>query len=331
MKRKAKMNRKKILVTYPLLPEGLQELKKQFDVYVYENGWMPKSDLLKAVGDCAGIIAAGVDVDEEVMDAAPELEIISVFGAGYDNVDIRAATGRGIVVTNIPDVVADATAEVTMGLMLSLMRRITELDRRLRTDSNFEWGMLKYMGSGLSGKELGIVGMGRIGGAVAKRAAAFGMRISYYKRKRLDPVIEMELGAAYKRLDDLLRTADVISIHTPLTKETRHLIGQRELSLMKPEAYLINVSRGSVVDEAALVNALSRGKLAGAALDVFEHEPKISPELLKMDNVVLTPHIGTDTIETRHCMTRESAQSIIDFFNGRRPFHVVNPEVLRAY
>ena len=283
------MGRKKVLITYPLGQEGFEELKAGFDVTMMErSGGRFKPELLKAVKGCHGMIAAGINVDEEIMDAAPELKIISVYGAGYDNVDTKAATARGIVVTNIPDVVTDSTAEITLGLMLSVMRRISELDRRLRQDRGFRWSMMTYMGRDLFGKELGIIGMGRIGKAVAKRAAAFGMRISYYTRKRLDPVIEMELEASYKRMDELLQTADVISIHTPLTEETRHLIGYRELSMMKPGAYLINTSRGPVVDEKALVKCLSEGRIAGAGLDVFENEPKISPELLKMDNVVLT-------------------------------------------
>lgn len=323
------MGRKKVLITYPLGQEGFEELKAGFDVTMMErSGGRFKPELLKAVKGCHGMIAAGINVDEEIMDAAPELKIISVYGAGYDNVDTKAATARGIVVTNIPDVVTDSTAEITLGLMLSVMRRISELDRRLRQDRGFRWSMMTYMGRDLFGKELGIIGMGRIGKAVAKRAAAFGMRISYYTRKRLDPVIEMELEASYKRMDELLQTADVISIHTPLTEETRHLIGYRELSMMKPGAYLINTSRGPVVDEKALVKCLSEGRIAGAGLDVFENEPKVSPELLKMDNVVLTPHIGTDTVETRINMNREAARNIIDFFSGRQPFHVVNPEVL---
>jgi len=323
------MSRKKILVSYPLKPEGLEELMARFDVRIPDKGTASKSGLLEAVQGCHGILAAGMVIDEEVMDAAPELKIISVYGAGYDDVDVKAATERGIVVTNIPDTVTDSTAEITLGLMLSVMRRIAECDRKLRTDSNFKWGMTINMGRSLHGKELGIIGMGRIGKAVAKRAAAFGMRISYYTRKRLDPVIEMELGASYKRMDELIRTADVISIHTPLTRETRHLIGYRELSMMKPEAYLINTSRGAVVDEQALVKCLAEGKPAGAGLDVFENEPVISPELLEMDNVVVTPHIGTDTIETRLSMNRESAQNIINFFSGRQLFHVINPEVLQ--
>lgn len=321
------MSKKKVLVSYPLGLEGLKELTARFDVNVLKRSVKSKEELTEAVKGCHGILAAGIDVDGEVMDAAAELEIISVYGAGYDNVDIEAATNRGIVVTNIPDTVTDSTAELTMGLMLSVMRRIAECDRGLRTDSRFRWGMLANLGRNLHGKELGIIGMGRIGKAVAKRAAAFGMRISYYTRKRLDPVIEMELSASYKRMDELLQTADVITIHTPLTNETRHLIGYRELSLMKAEAYLINTSRGAVVEEQALVKFLSEGKLAGAGLDVFENEPKISPQLLEMNNVVVTPHIGTDTVETRINMTRESAQNIIDFFSGRQPFHLVNPEV----
>jgi len=323
------MSNKKVLVTYPLPDEGLQELKERFDVTVYKDGYMPKPVLLQSLKDCEGVLAAGVNLFEEEINAAPQLKVISVYGSGYDNIDVKAATSRGIVVTYIPDVVTDSTAEIAMGLMLCTLRRISECDRRLRSDDNFKWGMMKNMGRLLNGKELGIIGMGRIGRAVAKRAAAFGMRISYYKRKRLDPVIEMELGATFKRLDDLIRTADVISIHTPLTKETWHLIGQRELSMMKPDAVLINTSRGAVIDEKALVRHLAAGKLAGAGLDVYEDEPAIPSELLQMNNVVLTPHIGADTIETRILMTKESAQNIIDFFSGRQPFHVINPEVLQ--
>jgi glyoxylate reductase len=323
------MNRKKILVTYPLPMEGLQAIREKFDVIRYEKDTMPKSELLNSIRNCEGILAAGVKIDAEVMDAGPKLEIISVFGSGYDNIDIKAATERGILVTNIPDVVTDPTAELTMGLMIDVMRRISESDRLLRRNDGLSWSMMNSLGRVLYGKELGIVGMGRIGRAVAKRASAFGMRVSYYNRKRLDPIIEMELGVAYKRLDDLLKAADVVSIHTPLTKETRHLIGDRELSLMKQSAYIINTARGAVIDEKALVNRLMKGKLAGAGLDVYEEEPVISPELLKMSNVVLTPHIGTDTIETCLHMTRESAQNIIDFFSGRHPFHAINPQVFR--
>ena len=324
------MSKKKILVTYPIPIEGLQSLYDQFDVTYSKEDAMPQEEILSIIHDYDGILAAGNSMDSEMMKQGKRLKVISVYGAGYDSIDVKAASERGIVVTNIPDAVTDSTAELTMGLMLSLMRRISECDRQIRLDSNFPWGMLKHMGSVLYGKELGIVGMGRIGRAVAKRAVAFGMRVSYYNRKRLDPVIERELGIVYKRFDDLLKTSDVISIHTPLSQDTHHLIGQRELALLKPAAYLINTSRGAVIDEQALVTSLAQGRLAGAALDVFEKEPIISPEFLSMDNVVLTPHIGTDAIETRIHMTREAAQNIIDFFNGRQPFHVVNPEVYKT-
>ncbi|HHT65875.1 MAG TPA: hypothetical protein GX017_07275 [Clostridiales bacterium] len=323
------MNQKRVLISYPLELDGLHELVEKFDVRILDRPVTAKAELREAIRGCHGILAAGVDMDEEIMDAAPELEIISAYGAGYDNIDVRAATNRGIVVTNVPDAVTDATAEIALGLMLSVMRRIPELDRSLRMEDRSQWGMMINMGRVLYGKELGIIGMGRIGKAVAKRAAAFGMRISYYTRKRLDPVIEMELGITYKRMDDLIRTADVISIHTPLTEQTRHLIGRRELYMMKPEAYLINTSRGAVIDEPALVECLTQGRLAGAGLDVFENEPLIPPELLEMSNVAVTPHIGSKAVEARLAMARESAQNIIDFFSGRRPFHVVNPEVFQ--
>lgn len=324
------MSRKKILVTYPLPMEGLQDLNQNFELIIYNKGSMPKSDLLQYIQDCEGVLAVAVKVDAEVMDAAPKLKIISVYGAGYDNVDVKAAVERGILVTNIPNVVTDATAELTMGLMLDVMRRISEYDRKLRVGNNSKWGINNSLGRVLYGKELGIVGMGRIGRAVAKRASAFGMRISYNNRKRLDPIIEMELGAVYKRLDDLLRTSDVVSIHTPLTEETYHLIGDREFSLMKNSAFIINTARGTVIDEKALITNLKEGKLAGAGLDVYEEEPVVPAELLEMDNVVLTPHCGTGTLETRLQMAIESAQNIIDFFNDRHIFHVVNPQVLRG-
>jgi glyoxylate reductase len=324
------VSKKKILVTYPLPEEGLQCLANDFEVTIHREGSMSRESLLPIIADYDGILAAGIHMDAGLIRAADRLRIISVYGAGFDAIDIQAATEKGIVVANIPDAVTDATAEVAMGLMLSVMRRISECDRALRHGDASRWGMMKNMGHVLYGKELGIIGMGRIGRAVAKRASAFAMPVSYYNRKRLDPVIEMELGAVYKRLDDLLKSSDVITIHTPLTQETHHLIGERELSLMKPTAYLINTSRGPVVEEKALAAKLQQGRLAGAGLDVYEREPVISPELLKMDNVVLTPHIGTDTIETRIHMAWECARNILNFFNGRPPFHVVNSGICQS-
>ncbi|HPT78010.1 MAG TPA: NAD(P)-dependent oxidoreductase [Candidatus Atribacteria bacterium] len=322
------MERKKVLVAYSLPEEDLCDLREEFDVTRWQRGAMPYDEVLAAIPEYDGVLAAGIRVDREIISRAGKLKAICVYGAGYDNVDIKAATEHGIVVANIPDTVTESTAELAIGLMLAVMRRITECDRKLRQEAKSAWGMYRNMGYNLYGKELGIIGMGRIGKATARRAAALGMRISYYNRRRLEPADEAQLGAAYKPLDELLETADVVSIHTPLSDETYHLIGERELSLMKPEAFIINTSRGAVIDEKALAARLCDGALAGAGLDVFEWEPRITPELLTFDNVVLTPHIGTNTHETRSLMNREACRALIDLLDGRRTANVINPEVL---
>ncbi len=322
------MERKKVLVAYSLPEEDLYDLIEQFDVTRWQHGAMPYEEVLAAIPEFDGVLAAGITVDREIISRARKLKAICVYGAGYDNIDIKAATEHGIVVANIPDTVTESTAELTIGLMLAVMRRITECDRKLRQESRSAWGMYRNMGCNLYGKELGIIGMGRIGKATARRAVALGMRISYYSRRRLEPADVARLGATYKQLDELLKTADVISIHTPLSDETYHLIGERELSLMKREAFIINTSRGAVIDEKALAARLRAGTLAGAGLDVFEWEPKITPELLTLDNVVLTPHIGTNTHETRTQMNREACRILIDLLNGSRVPNVINPEVL---
>jgi glyoxylate reductase len=221
--------------------------------------------------------------------------------------------------------VTEPTAELTFGLILSVMRRISENDRKLRMQPPLEWGIMKNLGNTLSGKMLGIIGMGKIGRSVARRALAFGMRICYNNRNKLDAVIEKEYKATWVSLPKLLEDSDVISVHTPFTDKTRHLIGENEFNQMKNGAFVINTARGPVIDEIAMVKALETGKLGGAGLDVFENEPEISPELLQMDNVVLIPHIGTGTTETRINIGIVASQNIVNFFEGRTPEFVVNP------
>ena len=319
---------KKVLVTYPIHREGLTGLFERYDVTYCEEP-MKKAHLASVIGEYDGVLAAGVRMTEAEMAAAGKLKVISVYGAGYDNVDTEAAARYGIVVANIPDTVTESTAETAFGLMLSLMRRITECDRKIR-NKTLKWGMMNNLGVNLYGKELGIVGMGRIGRAVAKRAAAFGMRISYYNRNRLDPAVEEECKAVYKGLDDLLQNADVVSLNAPLTPETWHLIGERELNLMKPSAFLVNTARGAVIDEKALISHLQQGRIKGAALDVFENEPRVPEELLELDNVVLSPHLGTEATEVRIQMARDASQNIIDCLEGRKPLYVVNPSVYNS-
>ncbi|MEQ9440398.1 MAG: NAD(P)-dependent oxidoreductase [Cyclobacteriaceae bacterium] len=316
----------KIIVPYTLPEEGLAPLKEHFEViYPVGKRALSAEEILENITDADGYLAVNVPVNAEVIDAAPKLKIIANYGVGYDSIDVEYATAKGITVTNTPTAVTEATAETAFGLMLSLLRNITYCDRQLRGDrKDFTWGMLqKHTGHSLYGKTLGIIGLGRIGRAMARRATVFGMRTVYYQRNQLFERFEGEVSATYLPLNELLAQSDVVSLHTPLTDSTHHLLGAEELALMKPSAYLVNTARGPVVNEQALVRQLLAGKLAGAALDVFEEEPHISEELLTMDNVVLTPHIGTETIEARTAMAHEASRNLIAFFEGKTPPHVV--------
>jgi len=316
----------KVLITYQLPKEGLQILFEKHDVFYPEKEILEENDLLKIIHEFDAVITVfGNPFPDSVMKKGGNLKIISNYGAGVDNINLRLAGEMGILVTNTPDAVTEPTAELTFGLMLSVMRRISENDRKLRMQPPLEWGIMKNLGNTLSGKMLGIIGMGKIGRSVARRALTFGMRICYFNRNKLDDVVEKEFNTSLVSLDELLGNSDVVSIHTPLTDKTRHLIGETEFKQMKNGAFVINTARGPVIDEIAMVNALNSGKLGGAGLDVFENEPKINPELLQMDNVVLVPHIGTGTTETRIDIGIAASQNIIDYFEGRFPEFVVNP------
>ena len=264
-------------------------------------------------------------VDRDVIDAATSrVKIIANYGVGYNNIDVQYATEKGIVVTNTPDPVVEPTAEQAFALMLATARRVAECDRKLRTDEGLKWGVLENLGQTLYGKTLGIVGLGRIGQALARRALASGMQIFYYNRTKLPSEIEDTYQAERLELDELLKTADVVSLHTPLTEETYHLIDKPKLALMKPTSILVNTARGPVIDENALVEALQNKVIYAAALDVYEFEPNISSDLLQLDNVILAPHNGTATIEARNEMSRFASQNIIRFFAGRTDISTVN-------
>lgn len=302
---------------------GSEDLAACCDIAMPDQGAFGAEELAGLLPRARAIIANAV-VDEGMIEAAADLLIISNYGAGYDNVDVTAATRRGIPVTNIPDTTAQATAEMAMALLLCLVRRVAELDRRIRRLSPAP-GYGNLAGHTLQGMTLGIVGMGHIGRTVARMAAPFGMNVVYHNRRRLDPALEQ--GARYLPLMELLAVSDVVSLHTPLTDETRHMIGARELRAMKPTAVLINTSRGAVVDEAALVDALEAGVIAGAGLDVFEREPHVPEALLTMENVVLTPHVGTNTLKTRREMMAAACKRVLQALDGQRPDNVVNPEI----
>jgi glyoxylate reductase len=257
-------------------------------------------------------------VDDEFLDAAgTDLRGVCNVAVGFDNVDLAACARRGIVVTNTPGVLDDATADLAFALILAARRRLGEGERLVRAGTPWQWGMGFMVGHDLRGGRLGIVGLGAIGALVAARGRAFGMEIAYHGRSESPHAAELK--ATRLDLDELLATSDVLSLHTPLTPETRHLIGARELALMKPTATLVNTARGAVVDEAALVEALREGKIAGAGLDVFEDEPNVHPGLLELENVVLLPHIGSATVETRAAMAELAARNAIAIANGESP------------
>jgi len=313
----------KILVSYRLPEAGLQALREKHTVIAPENLRFSREQIMEHLPDCDALLSASLKVDREMIDRGSKLQVIANYGAGVDKIDVAYAKEKGLSVSNTPTAVTEATAELAFGLMHSLLRRITECDRHLRSDPDFRWGMMReHIGHSLYGKTLGIVGLGKIGRALARRALAARMKILYHNRSPIFTKFEQESGATYTTLPELLQESDIVSLHTPLTDETHHMLDAQHLSMMKPSAFLVNTARGAVIDEQALVQRLQTGKLAGAALDVFEQEPKIPEALLKMDNVVLVPHIGTETIESRTEMAHEAVDNLLYFFEKKK---VLNP------
>ncbi|HET7510444.1 MAG TPA: D-glycerate dehydrogenase [Solirubrobacterales bacterium] len=282
---------------------------------------IPRADLLELVAGAGAVLTLLHDrVDEELLEAAgPGLRCVANVAVGYDNVDLEAAARLGVIVTNTPGVLDDATADLTMALLLAATRRVAEGDRLIRSGQEWTWGMGFMLGSSLRGKLLGIVGLGGIGARVAERARAFGMEIAYHSRHEAPAEVVKALEAERMPLERLLAEADVVSLHCPLTPETRHLIGAAELQAMKPSAALVNAARGPVVDERALAEALAAGTIAAAGLDVYEHEPRVEPGLLALDNVVLAPHLGSATVETRTAMAELAARNAIAVVRGEAP------------
>lgn len=261
-------------------------------------------------------------VDEAIITKGKKLELISNYAVGFDNIDVECATRCGVQVTNTPHSVTEPTADHAMGLIYAVSRRISEMDRRIRIKGDVHIGLLENLGHSLYGKTLGIVGMGRIGCALARRAMAAGMKIVYTKRNRMSDEEEKRYEATYMTLDKLLKCADIVSLNAPYTRETYHIIGERELDLMKEAAILINTARGPLVDEQALIKALKEGKIWGAGLDVYEEGDFPSDELTKLNNAVVTPHLGTQTVETRNEMAYVVSQNIINFYEGGEVFKV---------
>jgi glyoxylate reductase len=327
------VSRPRLVVTRVIPEPALDLLGEAGELWVSDrDAPLEREHLEAAVRGATAIVTLLHDhVDGELLDAAgPQLRCVANVAVGYDNIDVGAATSRGVLVTNTPGVLTEATADLTLALILMATRRLGEGERVIRSRTPWSWHMFYMLGTGLQSKTLGIVGLGAIGAAVARRARAFGMRIAYSGRRAADPELEAELDAARLPLEELLSTADVISLHCPLSDETRHLINAGALDLMKPTAFVVNAARGPIVDEAALAAALRDGRIAGAALDVFEREPEVHPDLLALENAVLVPHLGSATLETRTAMAVLAARNAIAASRGEPPLTPVNPEVLAA-
>lgn len=296
-----------------------------------ENHPLPKGELIARLKNKEGLVCLLTDlIDEEVLSGAAGLKVVANVAVGYNNIDVAAATRRGIVVTNTPGVLTETTADFAWALLMAAARRITEADRYVRAGKFTSWQFLTLLGEDVYGKTLGVLGFGRIGRAMARRAGGFGMRVLYHNPKRVDPAVERELQATWVEKATLVKESDFLTVHTPLLPDTHHCIGAPELKLMKRSAILINAARGPIVHEAALVQALQEGWIAGAGLDVFEEEPRVHPGLLTLSNVVLAPHIASASRETRTKMAAMAVENCLAVVQGKRPPNPVNPETLTS-
>ncbi|OLC30503.1 MAG: D-glycerate dehydrogenase [Armatimonadetes bacterium 13_1_40CM_64_14] len=329
--RRSAVSRPNVYVTRKVPEQALEILRSVASVTVWDREDVPppREVILRELAQAEGVFSLLTDrIDAEVMAAAPRLKVVSNFAVGYDNIDIPAATKRGIVVTHTPDVLTETVADFTVCLMLAAARRLVEADRYTRDGKWKTWEPLLLAGQDIHHATLGLIGLGRIGAAVARRAQGFGMRVLYYDVVRRED-LERSLSIAYLSLDDVLRDSDVISVHVPLSEHTRHLMGRAQFALMKNTAVFVNTSRGPVVDQRALAEALASRRIFAAGIDVFEQEP-VSPDdpLLKLDNAIVVPHIASASIPTRIRMATLAAENLVAVLQGKRPPNPVNPEVL---
>lgn len=326
------MTKPRIYITRPLPEPAMRVLEGAVEhrQWTRDDEAVPRETLLREIVDVDGIICTITEkMDAEVIDRARRCRVVSQVAVGYDNIDVAAATRRGIVVTNTPGVLTDTTADMAWAILMATARRVVEGDKFTRSGRWKTWELMGFTGQDVYGATLGIIGMGRIGAAIARRARGFAMPILYHNRKRVDEALERDLGARYTPLDDLLRESDFVVISCALTPETRHLIGERELALMKPTAVLVNIARGPIVDQRALYRALVDKKIWGAGLDVFETEPvPMNEPLLRLDNVVVPPHLGSASIRTRIRMATMAAENCLAAVTGGVPPNAVNPEAL---
>lgn len=326
------MAKPRIYITRPLPEPVMRRLEGAVEHRMWdrENEAVPRETLLREVVDVEGLVCMITErIDAEVIDRLRRCRVISQVAVGYDNIDVPAATRRGILVTNTPGVLTETTADMAWAILLATARRVVEGDKFTRSGRWKTWELMGFTGQDVHGTTLGILGLGRIGQAIARRARGFGMQILYHNRKRVEEGVEHTLGARYASLDDLLRQSDFVMISTALTPETRHLIGERQLGLMKPTAILVNIARGPIVDQRALYRALVDRKIWAAGLDVFQVEPVPTDEpLLKLDNVVVPPHLGSASIATRIKMATMAVENCLAGVSGKAPPNAVNPDAL---
>ena len=324
------MGKPKALVTRPLFPAARAILDECFDAEYWTSAErIPRAELLRRVADKEALVCLLTEkADEELLAAAPKLRIVATVSVGYDNIDVPACTRRKVVATHTPGVLDETTADFAWTLLMAIARRLVEGDAWVRTGAWPGWDLDQLLGGDVWGKTLGIIGFGRIGRGVARRAQGFRMRVLYHDAARAPREVESEFHAEFVERDRLLAESDFVTLHVPLLPETRHLISQEAFEKMKRTAYLINTSRGPVVDEAALARALEQRKIAGAALDVYEREPEVHPALLTRKDVILAPHIASATVETRTNMAVMAARNAVALFQGRRPSNALNADVL---
>ncbi len=324
------MSKPKVFSTHPLFEAPRKMLDEHFEVdYWSRPERPPRAELLRRVADKEALVCLLTEkINDELLAAAPKLRIVANVAVGFDNIDVPACTRRRVVASNTPGVLDETTADFAWTLLMAIARRVLEGDQLVRSGQWTGWNLDQLCGGDVWGKTLGLLGFGRIGRAVARRTRGFQMRVIYNDAVRAPAEVEKELNVEFLERDQVLAEADFISVHVPLLPETRHLISAPQLARMKRTAYLINTSRGPVVDEAALLAALEAGQIAGAALDVHEKEPQVHPGLMKRADVILTPHIASASVETRTRMAAIAAENVIAVFAGRRPPTALNPEVL---
>jgi len=321
----------KILVTREVFDETLEYLGQHCVVSSNQQDvQLEPGELARRLAEMEGVMCCLNDrVDEKLLAACPQLKVVANIAVGYNNIDLRACTSQGVMATNTPGVLDDSTADHAWTLMLGAARRVTELERRVRNGEWTNWRLKQWLGVDVHHATLGIFGMGRIGQAIAKRASGFDMEVIYHNRNRVSPEIEQRLNATFVSKNELLQRADFVILQIPYSPETHHMIGAAELKRMKTSAILINSTRGGVVDDAALVAALKEGVIRAAGLDVFENEPRLNPGFLKLDNVVLSPHVGSSTEATRRAMAMTAAKNLVAALSGKTPPNLLNPDVRR--